>query len=521
MYKSALRCTAPVSLFSLLFFFTAAAADVSAQGGMRWVRGGSSVPSNAVVGGKDSNGSTLFICRTTHRGTTLPGKVVAGKCNYNWGTTEYSSGSFEILVGTGGYWTRDINPRSALVGGSGGNQTYYVCRAFASGGSHPGRMQDGKCNYGYAGRGYAATNYEVLNGGAAAAVSLLDAALRGDAREVRTALRAGEAINQKNAKGQTALMLAASKGSVDVVRVLLNEGATVDARDNEGFTALGYAAFAGDVQAVRQLLRAGANVSSRTNNGNMPLYFAAASGDIETVRAIMSESGRRDGPVAGFPLHGAAAYDRTNVIAMLLDDEVVDVDEQDANGQTALMVAARNNKAGAVTSLLGYGADVTIRTPNNHDVASLAAYYNAREVLGVLLGSDKFSIRSRAIEGAFRVAARESKLPALNYLLQRGVNVDATLPNVGMTALMLAAGEGHDDVVKALLSARASVDLQNAKGETALILGAAAGKKDVVKLLVRAGADRSLTDGSGRTALQYAIQNKHGDTRKELERGGN
>jgi ankyrin repeat protein len=513
-------------LLLLLALTAASSIETSAQGSLRWVRSDGRIPSSAVVGGEERNGAELYICRTSHNGTTLPGKVVGNQCNYNWGTTEYSSRTFEILTGSGEYWTDDINRRTAVVGGYGDGQSYYVCRASESGGVHPGRMQNGKCNYSFGGRGYASSNYEVLNGnvvgGNAGVVSLLDAAARGDSSEVRAALRAGQAINQKNTKGQTALMLAASKAAVDAVRVLLNEGATVDVRDNEGYTALGYAAFAGDASSVRQLLRAGANLTTRTNNGYTPLYFAAASGDVETVRAILSDPGyeRASERAAGFPLHGAAAYDRTEVIAYLIDEEF-DVDEVDQNGQTPVMVAARNNKAAATRALIQAEADLTVRTPNNHDVFSLAAVSGSVDVLGVLLNSGKFTVKSPSAESGLRVAARDSKIPVITFLIGRGVDPNARLRDVGITPLMLAAGEGHDNAVKELIKANVDLDLRNNRGETALILAAAAGKKDVVKALLRAGADRSIADNNGKTALDHAVQNKHGDTRKELEKGGN
>ncbi len=513
--------TRPVfSLFILAtIMFTGAASDAAGQSGLRWVRGSTGIPAGSVIGGEEKNGASLYICRTTHSGSTLSGKVVAGKCNYNWGNTEYMSGAFEILVGSGGYWTRDINARTAIVGGTVSGQSAYVCRAISNSGTHPGRIQNGKCNYGFGGRGYAATNFEVLNGGGAAAtVSLLDAALSGNVVSVRSALRAGQAINQKNTKGQTALMLAASKGAADVVYVLLNQGATVDARDNDGFTALTHAAFHGDSQSVRQLIRAGANVSSRSNNGYTAHYFAGASGDIETVQAIMSDRGSRN-ESSGYPLHGAAAYNRTAMIDFLLNSQGTNVDEQDVNGQTALVVAARNNRAGAATALLRAGANVAVRTSNNSEVFGLASLSNATDVIGVLLNSGKFPIKSPLVEAGLRTAAKNSKIQALNLLLQSGVNADGT-NNLGNTALMLAAIEGHDDAAQALLNAHVKLDAKNARGETALILAASGGKRAVVKLLVKAGADVKATDNNGKTAVQYAAQNNHGDTRKDLEKAG-
>lgn len=498
--------------------------DALGQGSMRWVPSNGRIPNDSIVGGEERDGTELYICRTTHSGTTLPGKVVGDQCNYNWGTREYTSRNFEVLVGGGDYWTADLRPRTAVVGGSNNEQYFYVCRATASGGTHPGRLQDGKCNYSFGGRGYASNNFEVLNGrvagGAAGAVSLLDAAAEGEPSQVRAALRAGQAINQKNTKGQTALIVAASKGFRDVVRILLDEGATVDVRDNDGFTALAYAAYAGDASSVRLLLRSGANLATRTNSGYTPLYWAAASGSVETVQAITNDPGyqRLGERGLGFPLHGAAAYDRVEVLEYLINEEEFDVNQLDSNGYTPIMTAARNNKAGAARALIGADADLTLRTPNNHDVFSLAAISDAVNAMGVLLNTERFGIRSASVESGFRVAARESKQAALNFLLQRGVDPNATLLGVGTTALMLAAQAGHDDAVKILLRASAKLDPQNDRGETALILAAAAGKKDVVKLLLQAGADPSIADQNGKTALDHAIQNRHGDTRKELEK---
>lgn len=512
----------PLLFSAVITLINAAAAQSQSQ--LRWVRGGYSIPFDAVVGGEDRNGNTLYICRTVHRDVTLPGKVDGGKCSYNWGSVEYYSSTFDILIGDGEYWTETVNSRAAVVGGSNRTQIYYVCRAFESGGAHPGRLQNGKCNYGFAGRGYASSNYEILNGDSAnngaVVLSLLDAAGRGDAAGISAALSAGQAINQKNGKGQTALMLSALKGSSEAVRVLLNEGAAVDLRDEEGYTALMYAAYAGDPQSVRQLLRAGANLNARTNAGNTAFYFAAAGGNVETAQAIMNDrafEGLRR--AAGFPLHGAAAKGHTQMINFLIDTDELDIDAEDLNGQTALMRAARNNKSAAASLLLRAGADVTVIDNNNYDVFNLAAIGDAGDVLGVLLNSGKFKINSpQAVNGLLN-ASRYNKLAALKVLLQRGVNPNST-SSESNTALAWAASEGNDEAVKLLIAANANVDARNRRGETPLMLAAANSKRSSLKLLLKAGANINLQDAAGRTALRHAIDNDHKDTRKELEKAG-
>ena len=61
---------------------------------------------------------------------------------------------------------------------------------------------------------------------------------------------------------------------------------------------------------------------------------------------------------------------------------------------------------------------------------------------------------------------------------------------MGRTALMAAALNGHVDVVGALLSAGADVEMTDASGSTALVYAAASGRIEVADLLMRRGAKR-------------------------------
>jgi ankyrin repeat protein len=58
----------------------------------------------------------------------------------------------------------------------------------------------------------------------------------------------------------------------------------------------------------------------------------------------------------------------------------------------------------------------------------------------------------------------------------------------GNTPLIEAARFGHDDVVAALLIAKADVKTKNDEAKTALMLAAEGGHDEVVRLLTQAGA---------------------------------
>lgn len=517
-----------ISIFALAIISLTLSAEtrILAQTNLSWVKMQyNQIPQNAVNGGEDINGNILYVCRTAHSGTTVPGKVVGNKCNYNWGTVEYTSSNYEILVGNGYYWSgEDIDYDSAVSAGTANNQNYYICRAVLNDGStHPGRLQNNKCNYGFGGKGYASNAFEILQSetGQYSTYSLLDSALNGNAQGVRDALRDGQAINQKNPTGQTALMLGASKGSIDVVRLLLNDGASIDVRDNDGNTALIYAAWKGFPQVAGLLLRDGANLNARNNKGDTAFTLAAASGQFEIVQLIMNDnafpgSDSEEGERAfGF----AASNGYTNIIRLLLEDGV-NIDSRNENGQTALMRAAINNRADVISVLLGEGADAKLLDNNRYTAFTTAAFYNATNAMRIMMNEGGISPDSKEAENAIRIAARNNKTESLKFLIQFGVDKNTRGGENGNTPLMLAALEGQEEATMILINARANVNDQNGNGETALMLAAGNSKKNTLKVLMKAGADINATDKNGKTALQHAISNGHKDTRKELEKAG-
>ena len=69
---------------------------------------------------------------------------------------------------------------------------------------------------------------------------------------------------------------------------------------------------------------------------------------------------------------------------------------------------------------------------------------------------------------------------------------------------MIAAQEGHDSVVSALISAGASVDQAKENGWTALVIAAHQGHDSVVSALYFAGASVDQAKENGATALMIA-----------------
>jgi ankyrin repeat protein len=86
-------------------------------------------------------------------------------------------------------------------------------------------------------------SYSVSHAGQSEA--LIDAATRGDLKQIQRLLDGGADVNAKDRSGDTALMRASSKGHLEIVRLLLQKGADVNAKDRWGGTGLERASWGG------------------------------------------------------------------------------------------------------------------------------------------------------------------------------------------------------------------------------------------------------------------------------------
>ncbi|NXN38375.1 KANK4 protein, partial [Rhinoptilus africanus] len=96
-------------------------------------------------------------------------------------------------------------------------------------------------------------------------------------------------------------------------------------------------------------------------------------------------------------------------------------------------------------------------------------------------------------------------------LLKEG-DVNLRAAQGGQTALMLGVSHERDDMVRALLSCRADVNLQDEEGTTALMVACRLGNADIVRLLLaQPGCQVALTDKGGNSALSLAQGAARGD----------
>jgi ankyrin repeat protein len=149
----------------------------------------------------------------------------------------------------------------------------------------------------------------------------------------------------------------------------------------------------------------------------------------------------------------------------------VDLNAQDSSGRTALTEAVAKGLSGLARRLVALGADINL--PDGSDGTPLMH------------------------------SAWTCNLDMATFFLERGARFDA-VDKDGETALILAAGFCHDGkMVQLLLDAGAAVDTK-CKCGTALTVAAFEGDEEAVRALVKAGADLNATNSEGETALSIA-----------------
>ena len=340
-------------------------------------------------------------------------------------------------------------------------------------------------------------------GGVSAAVDapVADAAMGQDVGAVRALLTGDTDINAAQGDGMTALHWAAHHGDSDMLDLLLAAGADLGVTTRLGHhTPLHVASRAGHAPAVTALLEAGADANALTTTGATPLHFAATTGTPDAITALLD--------------HGADANAREPVW-----------------GQTALMFAAAAARARAVAVLLERGADpsvtgtvVDIAARNEADQADgrrrrarmaaaregrepeVDADQPAREAGDPSAPAETLSTEAQAAAAAAEAAAVEADLQEEPEPLGFA---DLVGTHGGLTALLLAARDGHTDAALTLLEGGAFINQVSAADDASpLLIATINGHFDLAMLLLEMGADPRLASNAGAIPL-YGALNMH------------
>ena len=188
-----------------------------------------------------------------------------------------------------------------------------------------------------------------------------------------------------------------------------------------------------------------------------------------------------------------------------------------------LLAAAHRGDLAQLDRLLAAGADLKQRDAQGRSAVHVAAFARQREVLRRLAraGADLEALENDRYD-AVTIAAVADDEETLRVLLELGASAKRVTSRYDGTALIAAAHLGHEGVVRQLIQAGAPLDHVNNLHWTAVIEAVVLGDggarhQATLRALLDAGASVALTDRSGRTPLELARQRGYSEMAALLE----
>ena len=296
----------------------------------------------------------------------------------------------------------------------------------------------------------------------------------------------GACFNTIDSFNETPLDSAVCSGDIDIVRYALALGSD----PNRG-CPLFRAFTAGKFDIVTLLLKQGADINQRSGGATI-LSAAINDSDLGKFRLALSLGA---GPnfthlmddLISFCLHQDCHDCGHGEMACLLIEHGADVSRKDWEGYTIFHYAVIRAHAQLLS--------MALHRINSSTILDVAARFNITPL--------------QCSSHAYHMEPLHQVLMTTSMLLEAGADVNVQNSD-GQSALMLAATEGCDELVRLLLDAGADVNAQDSSGRSALMLAAEEGNDDLVRLLLDAGANDKTQCCLGHTALSYAAECGYG-----------
>ena len=329
-------------------------------------------------------------------------------------------------------------------------------------------------------------------------------------------------IDAKNTNGSTTLMVATNDSKDDVVKALIDHGADVNITDKNDWTPLMCAAKKGDLRIVQALLSAPhININSKNTSGSTALMVAIENTRDEVVKALINKGANVNAAdnKGWTPLLFAAQEGYLKIVQALLSAPEIDINARKPSVGTALMVAVDNGKDDVVKALIDYNANANIADKHGWTPLILAAKKGYLTITKTLLSAPNIDIDARKpdVGTALMVAADNGEDDIVKVLIDHGADVNIT-DDDNWTPLIWAAEQGYLPIVKTLLSApQIDINAKRINGKTALYLPVICGDTRMVETLIEHGADINQVYEQIKALLNDPDDDSDGDSADDVE----
>lgn len=263
-------------------------------------------------------------------------------------------------------------------------------------------------------------------------------------------------VNHCDHDGRSPLFIACEEGHIDLVEILLDYQADPSSCDLHDRSPLYMAAKTGNQKVVELLLSKNIEMINCTDDNDWtPLFVACDIGHTNVVQTILEHK-----PDVNFcdrlglsPLHIACSKGHIDIINLLLPRS--NINKVDKSHRTALYAACKSGYADIAKILLDNKADINIKNKWGASVLYVACREGNQDVVDLLL---KRNFEINKCDSNFmplHKACEEGFFQIVNILIENGVKINKSNQKDQKTALDIAYANGHDDIVKVLLSRNA------------------------------------------------------------------
>lgn len=300
----------------------------------------------------------------------------------------------------------------------------------------------------------------------------------------------------RDSNGYTPLHIAVSqRASTDIIYYIIEKKSLVNTRDKAGNTAL-HIATERNYREIGEILLA----------NNADIFYANVKGDSSLKIAMILGGGREDWIInshtilskdgaGNTPLHLVAEWKFIPMILYLLD-KGADINARNANNETPLFSAVKNDSPDAIRTLLGAGGGIK-------------ADINARDFLG-----------NSVLHATIKWSAYNSATLLLSMTSDGFTSLIYAKNLAGKTVLHEASKQGNLNFIKIFLNARADINATDEIGRHSLTEAVLTNKIDAVKFLLANGASPVQQDMYGKTALHEAVLVGDIECISEIRRAG-
>ncbi|CAG7718043.1 unnamed protein product [Allacma fusca] len=351
-------------------------------------------------------------------------------------------------------------------------------------------------------------------------VPLHSAVHGGDVKAVELCLRSGAKISTQQHDLSTPVHLACSQGAMEMVKLMFQlqpeeKEVCLKSSDMQRMTPLHCAAMFDHHELVEYLISQGASVNVLDKERRSPLVIAASRNGWRTMRVLIRLGAKVDlkddefrNALHVLVIHGG---DLENIIdEQFSKDFQFILDEKDKYGHTPLHYAAKQGQIKSAAKLLFYGASIITKSNDGENVFHISCRYGRLNIIQQILNMEQNNSVINEGNGkgltALHIAASEGHSRVVQALMKKGALLHRD--HSGETPLHLAAKYGHRHTMKVILNVHSHLlDQTDKEGNTSLHIAAMENRAAAVELLLSLNCNLT-NNKKGYSAMDFALQNK-------------